>query len=264
MRAAFSVLLVVLGSAVLSKSISAQSKGAVSSNAPTRIVDAGVSEDGTVQIRFNNGRSIQVPAEKGQAGRENLRVAASRRSVGWLDVDVPVGSYSVPTTLTVYTVGKPLRHFGDGLMLRDWDFIDDDNHIRFSSSSAHGPGTDWLRMEVHDIETGRLLGRWLERSETAGTDVPLASIKGRVTDGRGVALADTVVSMRVLPAAEPFALTISVEGGQFILQGISPGGHELRFEHPRFKRRTIKITVGPSAEPIDAGPVSLERQHAPQ
>ena len=90
----------------------------------------------------------------------------------------------MPTALTVYIVGKPLRYFGDGLMLLDWDFIDDDKQIQFSSSQTHGPGTDWLSMEVHDIETGRLLKRWLERSETADTHVPLASIRGRVTDGR--------------------------------------------------------------------------------
>ena len=97
MRAAC-LLLAVLGLAVPSNSISAQSKGADSSNPPIRIADAEVSEDATVKITFNDGRSIQVPADKGQAGREYLRVAASGRSVGWLEVNAPVGSYSVPTT----------------------------------------------------------------------------------------------------------------------------------------------------------------------
>ena len=134
------VLLAVLGLAAPTKPAPAQSKSAVSSDAPTLISDAKVSKDGTVQIRFNNGRSIQVPPEDGQAGREHLQVAASGRSVGWLVDDASVGSYSVPTTLTVYTVGKPLRHFGDGLVLIDWDFIDNDKRIQFSSSQAHGPG----------------------------------------------------------------------------------------------------------------------------
>jgi protocatechuate 3,4-dioxygenase beta subunit len=161
-------------------------------------------------------------------------------------------------------VGKPLRHFGDGLMLLDWDFIDDDKHIQFSSSQTHGPGTDWLTMEVQVLETGRLLKRWLQRSDTADTQVPLASIRGRVTDGGGVALADTVVSIRAHPAAEPFALTISTEGGQFTLQGISPGQHELRFEHLRFKTRAIKVTVGPAVESMDAGAVTLQNQPGPE
>jgi hypothetical protein len=68
------VLLAVLGLAAPTKPAAAQSKSAVSSGAPTRISDAEVSKDGTVQIRFNNGRSIQVPAEKGQAGRERLKL----------------------------------------------------------------------------------------------------------------------------------------------------------------------------------------------
>jgi len=115
-------------------------------------------------------------------------------------------------------------------------------------------------MEILDIETGRLLGRWLERSGTAVTDVTLASVSGRVIDGSGVALPDAVVSIRAHPAAEPFALTISIEGGKFTLQGVQPGEHELWFEHPRFKTRAIKITVGPSEEPVDAGAVTLEHQ----
>jgi dTDP-D-glucose 4,6-dehydratase len=49
--------------------------------------------------------------------------------VGWLVEDASVGPYSVPTTLTVYTVGKPLRHFGDGMMLRDWDFVDGESQV---------------------------------------------------------------------------------------------------------------------------------------
>jgi hypothetical protein len=55
---------------------------------------------------------------------------------------------------------------------------------------------------------------------------------------------------------------ISIEGGQFTLKGIRPGQHELRFEHPGFKTRAIKITVGPSAESMDAGSVTLENQPA--
>jgi Carboxypeptidase regulatory-like domain len=259
MRTSSLLLLAAVASAV---PMAAQSKAAVPSAAPTRISDAEVSEDGAVRIRFSNGRSVQVPPGKGHAGREQLQVARSRSAVGWLDVDVPVGSYSVPTTLTVYTVGKPLKHFGDGLVLVDWKFVDGDRHIRFSSTQAHGPGADWLTIEVHDIETGRLLKRWLEQSETAAPRVPLPSITGRVTDSAGAPLNGTVVSVRAQPAAEPFALTISSEDGRFTLQGIQPGEHELRFEHPRFKGRAVKVTVGSSERVIDAGVVTLASQAA--
>ncbi len=242
--------------------VAAQSKRPVPSAPPTRISHAEVGEDGTVKISFSNGRSVQVPPEKGQAGRERLQVATSGSAAGWLEVDVPVGSYSVPTTLTVYRVGKPIKHFGDGLVLVDWEFIDRDRDIRFSSTQAHGPGTDWFTMEVHDIETGRLLKRWLEQSGTADPRVPLSSITGWVTDGTGVPLTDTVVSVHANPAAEPFALTISSEDGRFNLQGVQPGEYELRFEHPRFKTRVVKITVGASEEAIDAGVVTVEDRPA--
>jgi hypothetical protein len=262
MRGASLILLAVLGSASLIQPMSAQSRGSVSPGPTARISSAAVNEDGGVQIEFKNGQSIRVPLETGQAGREKLQVAFSGRAVGWLDIDAPVGSYSVPTTLTVYTVGRPLRHFGDGLMLLDWDFIDDDKHIQFSSSQVHGPGTDWHTIEVHDLETGRLLERWLERSDTADAEVVLVDVRALVTDSGGVALPDTVVSIGAAPAAEPFALTKSNAAGHFTLKGISPGQHEVRFEHPRFKSRAIQITVSPSGEAIDAGTVALERQPA--
>ena len=79
----------------------AQSRIAVGSAAPVRISDAVVGENGAVKIRFSNGRSVQVPTVKVQAGREQLQFATNGAAVGWLEVDGPVGSYSVPTTLTV-------------------------------------------------------------------------------------------------------------------------------------------------------------------
>ena len=259
MRIAPLVLIAALGSVTLASPVAAQAKRAVPSVVPARISDAEISEDGAVTIKFSDGRSVQMPRGKGQAGREQLQVATNRNAVGWLEVDAPIGSNSVPTTLTVYRVGKPLKHFGDGLMLLDWSFTDDDKRIRFSSSQAHGTGANWLTMEVHDIETGRLLERWLEQDETADPRVPLASITGRVTDGKGAPLADAIVSIRSHSGLEPFALTISGEGGRFTLQGVEPGEHELRFEHPRFGGRVVKITVGASEEVIDAGVVTLEK-----
>src|SRR5947209_2786425 len=103
LRSASLVLLAVLG---FTKPMAAQSTD--------RISDADISQDGTVKIRFSSGQSVRIPRGKGQTGREQVQVAASGTSVGWLDVDAPVGSYSVPTTLTVYRVGKPFRHLGDG------------------------------------------------------------------------------------------------------------------------------------------------------
>src|ERR1035438_7749299 len=55
------VLFAVLGLAAPTRAAAAQSKSAVSSGAPTRISDAEVIKDGTVQIRFNNGRSNVDP-----------------------------------------------------------------------------------------------------------------------------------------------------------------------------------------------------------
>jgi hypothetical protein len=261
MRAASLVLLAVLGLTVPGNSISAQSQGAVSSNAPIRIADAEVSEDGTVKIRFNDGRSIQVPADKGQAGRKYLQVAASGRSVGWLEVNVPVGSYSVPVTLTVYTVGKSLRHFGDGLMLLDWQFVDGDKQVQFSSSQVHGPGSLWHTMEVHDIQTGRLTKRWIEPANSyALEDVVLADLKGRVADSTGSALSGAAVAVRVPPSTEMVAPTITEPGGTFQIPNLQPGQYEVRVEGSGFQQRTIPVTIGPNGADRDLGTLILVKR----
>jgi len=260
MRAAC-LLLAVLGLAVPGNSISAQSKGADSSNAPIRIADAEVSEDATVKITFNDGRSIQVPADKGQAGREYLRVAASGRSVGWPEVNAPVGSYSVPTTLTVYTVGKSLRHFGDGLMLLDWQFVDGDKHVQFSSSQVHGPGSLWHIMEVHDIQTGRLIKRWIEPANSyAPEDAVLADLKGLVVDATRSALSGAAVAVRVPPSTEMVALTITERGGAFQIPNLQPGQYEVRVERSGFQQRTIPVMIGPNGEDVDLGTLILVKR----
>jgi len=102
------------------------------------------------------------------------------------------------------------------------------------------------------------LGHMAERAIGRGG---MRSLGDQHIDSRGVALPDTVVSVSRDSAAEPIAIAmmISIEGGQFTLQGISPGAYELRFERARFKTRAIKITVGPSVQAIDAGTVTLER-----
>lgn len=73
MRSACLVLRAVIGLTVPGNSISAQSEGAVSSNAPIRMTDAEVSEDGTVKIRFND----QIA---------NAPAAAPKRLIDWVVV----------------------------------------------------------------------------------------------------------------------------------------------------------------------------------
>ena len=112
----------------------------MSTSALARISSAEVTQDGSIRIEFKNGRSIRITQEKGQAGREKVHVAPSGLAAGWLEVDWPIGSYSVPTTLTVYRVGKPLKHFGGGGMLAAEETLSDSRcqtHPRRRATSAN-------------------------------------------------------------------------------------------------------------------------------
>ncbi len=71
------------------------------------------------------------------------------------------------------------------------------------------------------------------------------------TDSAGVPLADAVVSVRSAATIEPIALTMLTKDGRFTLQGVSRGEWQLRLAHPRFKGRSIEISVNDSGDAVD-------------
>jgi hypothetical protein len=236
----------------------------VTGNDTNRITGIDLGPNGKVQITFKGGKYIEPPGMKEQTACENLQISEDGRAAGWLVATGNHGaSYPIPTSLIVYRPGKPIKNFGNGLMLIDWEFVDDDRHVEFSSSQTHGPGANWLTMEVHDIETGQLLKRWQEPSDdTVRRDATLAELKGRVTNAPGSPVPDAFVTVRTRPVAEPLAATTTDESGMFNIPNLQPGQYELHVEHRGFKRRVIRITVGPTGDIVDIGTVTLGKQAA--
>jgi hypothetical protein len=157
----------------------------VTGNEPNRIKGINLGPNGKVQITFMGGKHIQPPAMKEQTACENLQISEDGRAAGWLVAYGNYGaSYPIPTSLVVYRPGKPIRNFGNGLMLIDWAFVDDGKHIKFSSSTVHGANT--IVHELWDIESDRMLKKWHEPSDDAvQRDTTLPAATGRVTDAPG-------------------------------------------------------------------------------
>ncbi len=113
-------------------------------------------------------------------------------------------------------------------------------------------------MEVHDIQTGRLIKRWSEPANSYSLeDAVLADLKGRVADAAGPALSGAAVSVRVPPSTEIVALTITERGGVFQIPNLQPGQYEVRVERSGFQQRTIPVTIGPNAGDLDLGTLIL-------
>ena len=248
---------------VVARQISGQLNAGKSSSDPNRIVDAETVPNGEVLIHLADGRQIRPSPQKGQIASEQIRIDDTGGSVGWLIAYAGAGgtSYPVPTDLVIYHAGGRIKHFGDGLMLLDWQFVDGDKHVQFSSSQVHGPGSLWHIMEVHDIQTGRLIKRWIEPANSyALEDAVLADLKGRVADAAGSALSGAAVAVRVPPSTEMVALTITERDGVFQIPNLQPGQYEVRVERSGFQQRTIPVAIGPNGEDLDLGTLILVKR----
>lgn len=115
--------------------------------------------DGRIHIFDEHGSDFVPPAEQNQVGCADAEIATNRQAAAWLvNYKNCCTSYPVPLTLVIYQPGKPLLKLGDELMLGEWHFLDGGKRVAFYSNTVHpnGPG----RYELHDVTTGRLLGKW--------------------------------------------------------------------------------------------------------
>lgn len=137
---------------------------------------------------------------------------------------------------------------------------------------GYGPAVRYLKL-------GRD-GRWKLPGATEGeTDldgqgrpwieialVPALSVRGRVVDGRGQAIAGASASaegfFRVLPsvASRDGAAAATDDGGWFTLEGLrSDIGHSLRVAAPGLAARSLEIAADGARE-VDLGSIVLERE----
>ncbi len=115
---------------------------------------------GDAAVIQSDGRIIRVPEEKDQVSIGSPLIAEDRTAAGWL-VETPFccASYPIAMQLVLFRPGQPLLHLtGDGRGIFDWKFIGGGKQAAFYQSFPHGE----LRghRELHDVQTGRLLGQW--------------------------------------------------------------------------------------------------------
>jgi len=139
------------------------SLGARLGGAPTavKLSKAYIDDASRVHLVYSDGRQIQPPREKGQAGCESLKIADDGQTVGWLvDFDNAGLTYPIALSLVVFRDGKVPQHFGDldVDVIEDWQFHAGGKQVAFVTNAFHGGGR--AHYELRDVEKGTLLAKW--------------------------------------------------------------------------------------------------------
>jgi hypothetical protein len=113
----------------------------------------------------------QAGAPEPQSAFDEPRIAADRRTVGWLALYPDCcQSYPIPLALAVYRDGRVLRSFtGAGMPIWHWCFVDAGTRVAFVQRPTHGAAPD--HYELRDIASGRLLAEF-DHAEDDATPLP--------------------------------------------------------------------------------------------
>jgi hypothetical protein len=115
--------------------------------------------DGTAQITQANGTVTKIPKEPDQAGISEAQTAPHDRAVGWLvEYKVEGISDTVPGTLIVWRLGKPIRRFPTDQSFYIWRFYAEGRQVAYHTGPLHGESKS--HCELHDIESGRTVAVW--------------------------------------------------------------------------------------------------------
>jgi len=135
--------------------------GFVSGQTPAaaKVNTISIGSDGIVHILHSGGVEFIAPKEKEQVSTGSSSIADDKSAAGWLVFyENCCTSYPIPLGLLVYRPGRPLRRFGDGMFIVDWSFLPGGKQVAFYTNTVHGDFAP--HYELHDIETGRLIGKW--------------------------------------------------------------------------------------------------------
>ena len=121
------------------------------------VTSASVRTDGKVSVLYSKHPLKEIPAEEGQVGCENVRIALDRRTVAWsVLIENCCTSYPVPVEIVVYRDSKKIL-ISPGQMVWEWRFIGRGERIAVLSGPVHG----WANSaSLYASRTGKRLQSW--------------------------------------------------------------------------------------------------------
>ena len=121
------------------------------------VTTASVGTDGKVAVLYSKRAPKKIPAEEGQVGCENVRIALDKRTVAWsVLIENCCTSYPVPVEIAVYRDSRKIL-ISPGQMVWEWRFIGRGDRIAVLSGPVHG----WANSaSLYATRTGKLVQSW--------------------------------------------------------------------------------------------------------
>ena len=92
----------------------------------------GWCDRGAMHIITDDGREVLPPSEEDQVGCSFPQISEDRLEAGWLiETENCCTSYSIPTALVVFRLGKSTRRFGTGMAIFGWGFVSHGKQVTF-------------------------------------------------------------------------------------------------------------------------------------
>jgi hypothetical protein len=135
------------------------------------IVSARCGADQKTHLMFRGGKETAVPWLAEQSGCDDVKISADHHSAGWVIFQsgaIADGTSPIATGVTIFSANRPVRHYGDGLVVWDWRFAGADRVV-LSTNTAHGPQTNDPHFVLYDLNSGKLLRKW---NGVGGSKVP--------------------------------------------------------------------------------------------
>ncbi len=131
-------------------------------------------ENSTRQVHLvdSQGHDVSVPKDPNFEAVSDPKIAGDRTTAGWL-VEMRIdANYPVGVGVAIFRGGKVIRTFtSSGLpVIVAWSFFLHGKQVGYAATGAHGPDADRTTYELHDVQTGRMLGTWNDDNSGAPPD----------------------------------------------------------------------------------------------
>jgi hypothetical protein len=124
------------------------------------ITTVRIGSDKRVHITYSGGKEFIAPRETDQIDCTSPKIAADKRTAGWLVLKHPdcCVNYPIPLSLVIYRNRNVVERISGEPLIWDWRFLKGGSEVAVAIGPQHGE--TGVHFELHDVRSGRLLDEW--------------------------------------------------------------------------------------------------------